>query len=340
MGIFSRKVENQVNEKPSFNDYGFYGLSLFGNCNKNVDTYLWTVLQYIFNGLKNVQYTFTNGTDKRLEDFLTKNLIYMIWLMWNYGYIVVGYDRKNGYYIPNYDKLVKDANGRIKGYECVYYSDKYRFKNKSDFQILKSTLNEMGMYKDGIMNLTNNYGAIGILSGGNLPINPQEKEDFVQNLKSRYGINSDKNNILVTTMPLKFDVMQFPVKELELDQKVKECYTLICNYFQVPVDLIFGQSTYANAEQALRNFYGNCISPLCEAVLEVGKHLIKMQPNLLIPSDKLSFRIDNVPEILESVRIVDNEYVKQTIENIKAMKELNQDTTKLEDILKAYLNSL
>lgn len=342
MALFGKnKIENSVNEKPTIGD-NLYGLNLFGGKNGAwSDAYIWTVLQTIFNGLRNVQYTFPNDNDNKLENFLTNNLIYMIWLYWSYGYIVVGIDKRGNYYIPNnYGNLRKDSNGAIVGYECVYYSDKYRFENKSDFRVIKTILNELGNYKDALQHLTNNLGAIGILSGQNLPINPQEKEQFVENLKAKYGINSDKNNILITTMPLKFDLMQFPVSQLGLDEKVKDCYTLICNYFGVPVDMIFGNSTYSNAEQALKNFYSNCISPLAEIVLEVGKHLIKMQANTLIPSDKLSFRIDNVPEILESVRVVDNEYVKQLMENINQMKQLNMDTTKLENVLKTYLNSI
>ena len=272
MGFFNRKdnnnIQNSVNIKPQLNN-NIYGLNLFGGKNAAwSDPYFWAVMQVVFNGLRNVQYTYVQE-DRKLTDFLTNNMIYMIWLLWSYGYIVVGRDRKGNYFIPDYDKLEKDRNGAIKNYECVYYSDKYRFENKTDFQIVRGLLRELGTYKDAIQNTTNNLGAIGILSGGNLPVNPQEKQEFIDNLKSKYGINSDKNNILVTTMPLNFSVMQFPVKELELDEKVKECYTLLCNYFQVPVDMIFGNSTYANAEQALRNFYTNCISPLAEIILAV-----------------------------------------------------------------------
>lgn len=338
--IFARnkdKIENSVNQKMPTDT--LFGVSIFnGKRNCLYDTYLWTVIQYIFNGLRNVQYTFPND-DNRLEVFLTNNLMYMIWLMWNYGYIVVGIDKQGNYYIPDYKTLKKDKYGNIIGYECVYYSDKYSFQNKSDFQIIREVLNEIGNYKDAINNLTNNFGAIGILSGDNLPVNPAEKEEFVQNLRSRYGMQSDKNNILVTTMPLKFDVLQFPVKELELEEKVKDCYTLLCNYFQVPVDLIFGQATYQNAEQAVRNFYSNCIGPLAEIVLSVGKHLIKMQTDL-IPSDKLSFRIDNVPEILESVRVVDTEYVSNLIGNIRELKESNINSSKLEELLMTYIKSI
>ena len=260
-------------------------------------------------------------------------------MLWNFGYIVVDIDKNGNYYIPDYSKLKKDSKGNILNYECVYYSDTYRFKNKTDFQIIQNTLNELGTYKDAIQHLTTNLGAIGILSGNNLPINPTEKEEFQKNLKSHYGINSDKNNILITTMPLKFDVMQFPVNELQLTEKVKDCYTLICNYFSVPIDLIFGQSTYANQQQAVKNFYSNCISPLSEIVLEVGKHLIKMQYDILIPSDRLSFRIDNVPEITESVRTVDTEYIDNLTNNISMLKNLGLPTDKLEKVLMSYINS-
>lgn len=339
-GRNKEQLENSINDKLTISE-NLFGLNLFTTKNGVwADAYLWTVLQTIFNGLRNVQYTFPNDADNKLENFLTTNIVNLVWLYWSYGFIVVAIDRKGNYYIPDHSKIKKDSNGRVLGYECVYYSDKYCFNNKTDFQIIRATLNELGNYKDALQHLTNNLGAIGILSGNNLPINPQEKEDFMQNLRTKYGIQSDKNNILLTTLPLKFDVMQFPVGQLELDEKVKECYTLICNYFQVPVDMIFGQSTYSNAAQALKNFYSNCISPLAEIVLEVGKHLIKMRTGLLIPSDKLSFRIDNVPEILESVRIVDNEYVESLMNNIQMMQQLNLDSSKLEAVLKAYLNSI
>lgn len=344
MVLFGRnkeQSENSVNQKPT-NSNGIYGVNLFFSKNGAwSDSYLWVVVQTIFNGLRNIQYTFPNDADNRLVDFLTNNIIYLIWLYWSYGYIVVGIDNKGNYYIPdNYANLKKDKYGRILGYECVYYSDKYRFENKSDFQIIRPILNELGGYKDAMQHLTNNLGCLGILTGKNLPVNPAEKEEFMENLKSKYGINSDKNNILLTTVPLDFSVMQFPADKLELSEKVKNCYTLICNYFQVPVDLIFGQSTYANQEQAVKNFYSNCISPLAEIVLVVGRHLVKMRVGELIPSTKLTFRIDNVPELIESVRTVDTDYVNELTDNIQKMKDLGLDTTKMEKVLKDYLNNI
>lgn len=345
MGLFDRFKHDNVStiRENSINDFPFKdhsvirGLSLFNERGDWADPYIWSIIQYIFNGLRNVQYTFPQ--DNKLTTFLDNNLLNLVWLYWNYGYIVVDVDKKGNYNIPDYSKIRKDSNGRVVGYKCVYYSDKYLFEGKTDIQIVRKLLKEISNYKDAIQNLTNNYGAIGILSGGNLPVNPQEKQDFIDNLKSRYGIGSDKNNILVTTMPLNFSVMQFPVSQLELDEKVKEAYTLLCNYFQVPVDLIFGQATYQNATQAIKNFYSNCISPLAEIVLKVGRYCVKIQTEL-IPSEKLSFRIDNVPEIIESVRNVDNEYVKQLLENIKQMDELAIDSTNLKTELKTYLSSL
>lgn len=328
---------NTVNDKPSNRELHSYQL-FYRRFGQHSDIYLWSIFNTIFRGLDNVQFT-APESNKALVSFLTRNIHYLVWQLWSYGYIVIGIDERNNYYVPDYTTLIKDGDGRIVNHKCVYYSNTYRFENRNDFEIIRPILDSIGIYRDAELNLTSNYGAIGIMTGKSLPVNPAQKDEFISEFKSKMGNNSDKTNLLVTSMPLDFSVMDFKVKDLELTEKVKIAYTSLCNYFGVPVDMIFGQSTYSNQEQAIKNFYSGCIAPLAEAVLACGRYIIRLDTRNLTPTDDLSFRIDNVDGLTDD-RIIDNTYVKETLENIKLMQEIGLDTKHLEAEIQKYINSL
>lgn len=336
--IFSR---NQVNELPTANRYGSYWFTPLDKweMRKYSDEHLWLILQTIFNGMKNVRF-FSDVEDERIASiiyFLDKNFATMIWQMWHTGMIVVGKQPDGTPYLPEWNDVKIDKNGKVENFDVVYYSEKYMYERKSDFSIIKETLDAIDIYANGDLNLCQNFGALGILTGKGLPTSPADKDAFQQELKHSYGIQREKKQILLTTMPLDFKQMTLPVKQLELMEKITEHMKLLCRYFCVPTDLIIGGSTFNNQAQATINFYRGCIAPLAEIALKVGQYMMKKDAALLVPSNKLTFRIDNVAE-LEDDRTAEIEYKMKIADLVTKMRELDLDTTEYEEQLKTILS--
>lgn len=338
--IFSR---NAINELPPQDTTLAMGLSLFNQTAYDTGSVLFAiVVKKIMNGLKNIQYISENK-DKRNEKiitFVTANLQLIIWEVWNRGIVAISKDSAGELFIVDYNDFLFGPNGEVTNYECVYYSDVYRFFRISDTTNIKRLLKKIDKLEDTDMNLSENYGAIGLLTGKGLPVNPKDKEEFEEKLRKDYGGGSDKRNILVSTLPLDFGVMTFPVAGLQLKEKSEAAFKQLCNYFDIPLDLVIGNSTYENQAQAIKNFYQNCIAPLAEIGLELARHLVKMDVRNFTPSSALSFRIDNVAELKDDYHIVDNDYVSSLLQNIKTSKEMMIDTTELENELKSYYKNM
>lgn len=335
MGLFDRrKSENQVNMLPShIVEWG----GLFGAATrrKYSDMYLWLVLQTIFDGLKNVKF-FADAENDVFEDaarFIDVNSQLIIWQYWNLGYICIGRRVDGSFYVPMLSEIHKDTDGRIINYDIVLYSEKYMFERKSDIDMIRPSLDAIDTYKNGEINLTEHYGALGILTGKGLPTNPAEKEDFEKDMKSAFGIQREKRQVLLTTLPLDFKQMTLPVGQLELAEKISTELKNLCRYFNVPSDMVFGGSTFDNQKQATINFYRGCIAPLAETLLKVGRYIIRKDASVLIPSEHLTFKIDNVAE-LEDDRTSEIEYKAKVVELIARMRELDLDTTEYEEQLK------
>lgn len=315
------KRENQINEPVRMVQSYQPWLNAAGG-GQYADAYLTMIVQRIFAGLRNVAYVAEtdNTFVKTVADFLTKNIQLLTWQLWTTGYVVLSPVKHNDN-VVDFDIITtpvnKDAQGRVMGYELVYYSDTYRYQRKSDWSVLKPNLDFLNTVKNGDNYLTANLGAFGILCGKTMPINQADKENFLTRLKQRIGISKENFQIEVFNSEVDFKQVDFHIKDLQLAEKIKDEVKLLCAYFNVPYDLIplSGQSTYANQEQAVKQFYGNCISPLAETGLDIGRYIIAHSKEL-VPSNRLTFRIDNVPELADD-RTAEIEYKRKVAELCK-----------------------
>lgn len=336
--IFRR---NQINELPAM---GSIGLNNWWNPlrKKYGDAYSWLVFNKIFGGMKNVAFCYDqmalkldasdrDGALKDLDkivDYLNTNADLLLWMYWSYGYIVTAKNKKDRFVVPDYSKLKRDPSGRILDYDVVLYSETYRLDHKSDFKTIEENLNNLDDLKNSQNYLTTSLGALAVMSGKATPIGQAEKKRFLEDLKKNYGTTSDKYQILLTANEVSLQQLNLPIKDLQLSEGIKDEIKFLAGYFNVPYDLIpfSGQSTYANQEQAVVSFYRNCIAPLAEVLLEVGRYLIKMNKGglTLVPSDVLTFRIDNVPELADD-RTADIEYKIKVAELLKAVHDAQLD---------------
>lgn len=324
------KKTNTINEPPERNVQGFTPWAS-GNTNgkKYSDAYVWSVLNLIQRGIKNVAF-YDASSDRRVDnksakmivDFLNLNATAMVWCKWKYGYIVIDRTAK-GWKLADYSTIKTDSNGAVVGHDDVWYSDTYRHEGKTDFSIIRTNVTNLDTLKNGEDYLVRTFGAFGILSGkDSLPITAVDKDNFLKRIKRTVGITEDKMQFEVFQNPVTFQQVDFKVKDLELTERVHEEVKVIAGYFGVPYDLIpiSGASTYNNQQEAVRAFYANCISPIAEMLLEVGRYMIRKSSNVLISSDSLTFRIDNVPELADD-RVADIEYKTKVAEFVKACND-------------------
>lgn len=327
--IFSRRRSvNSVNHVLPWGAVNFF--SSFTSSKKYSDMYLWLIVSRIFRGLQNVRYDLTpNVSDKdRIElagllRFFNNNLCTLIWQMWQSGFIVIEKDGGIWRWIP-FDKVRKGPNGEVENYRNVVYSETYMYLGKSDIEVVRENLNALDSYKNSDIYLTKTFGAFGILSGNEVGINAADKEELQRQLKMHAGTTEAKDQFIVTNSPLNFHQIDFKIKDLALNDKVKEEIMALAGYFGVPYDLIpmSGKSTYNNQAAAVVDFYRNCISPLAEVVLSLGRYVIRNQREYLtIPTDALTFTIDNVPELADD-RSAAIDYKTKVADLGKKMQEL------------------
>ena len=338
-----RRRTNAVNYLPkataTFQSYG----GLFTVKDKFSDVYLWMVLNKILRGLKNVVF-FEKGDrpDARLANickFVTENIDLLAFYNWKFGYVVIDvnidFDGNVNITIPDYQRLQKDLNGNIKGHDIVFYSDLYRFQRTTDFQVLAENKKMIDEYASSDEYLTKTLGAIGFLCGKEMPISKADKDAFEQSLKENAGIGKDKVQVFPFNSEVKYQPIEIPIDKLQLNEKVKDQLMLIAGHFNVPYDLIpfSGKSTYANQEQAVKTFYSDCVSPIAEMGLSVIRYIVTKSKKLWVNADNVTFRIDNVPELVTN-RVIDTEYMLDLCKLASEMKTLGLDTKFIENEIK------
>lgn len=331
--IRGRKSENQVNRVPE----SATSMSWSFSVRRYADAYLWLVFRKIYDGLNNVHfYADGEDSDKQVAqmnilcDWIERNITTLVWNYWHVGYIVIDIDEHGRPYIPEQKTIKTDGYGNVIGYDLVVYSDAYRMLRKSDIAVLKENIDNIDAFKSADAYLTNSFGAFAVMCGKNMPMNNADKEDFLDEIKKKYGISSRQYQILVTTSEIDLKQLDFKIKELDLPGKVKDELMLIAGYFGVPYDLIpfSGKSTYANQEQAVVQFYRNCIAPLAEVLLSLLRYY-KKKANMPLLAERISFTIDNVPELADD-RTAEIEYKSKIVDLITNMRGLGLDTTEIE----------
>lgn len=268
------------------------------------DAYVLILLSKIFRGLRNVRFTVDeevtrDGKDLQpLADFLNSALQELVWVCWQKGAMVVDKDVQGKWHTVN-PKSWMWLNGNITNYRYVAYSDAYRFIGRPDLDVLRDHIDRLDRLVNADDYLTQSLGAFGILCGSTMGLTTDDKKAFLDGIKRNIGITSDKYQFICMGSPVDFKQVQLPIKDLELPDKVKQEVMAISGYFGIPYDLVplSGKSTYDNQAAAIVDFYRNCISPIAEQVLELGRYCIKCDESIVVPSRALTFTLDNIPEL-------------------------------------------
>ena len=317
---------------------------------KYSDIYFWTVANKIFAGMRSVDFTHgdLSGKDEEVADslcaFIESNIVAMLWQWWSKGYIVVRIVNAMTYEVVN-DNIQCNANGDVVEPNnerwVVLYSNEYLTSRLSAFQIIRNELDEINTLRSSDDYLTRSLGALGIISGKEMPMAAKDKEQFLDDIKKKVGATPDKYQFLVSTGAITYTPINVPIADLKFAEKETRSFKLICDYFNVPFDLVSfsGASTYANMETALKMFYSNCIAANAEVLLEVARYIVRRLTvgEFFGTSDTLTFRIDNTAMVVDE-RQQQLDQLKTAAETSRAMQDAGIDTTEFNEKITEEIN--
>ena len=111
-------------------------------------------------------------------------------------------------------------------------------------------------------------GAVGILSNeradgiSTLPMTEKEKE-AVQNDYYKYGMRKEQWQLFITNIPMRYQQMAMPVKDMMLLEMEQADVRTICNALGYPFHLLSNEegTTFSNMEKADASLYQNSIIP-------------------------------------------------------------------------------
>lgn len=297
--IFTKKNAIQVNELPKQFNYTLGWCGLYAKNERDyADTFLWMALNELFAGISNITFKLTRGDSavaKAICDFVDRNANLLVNQYFRKGFICVFYDAKrSNYLIPNDDQLKYDSYGRvINSNAVVIYSPMYQLKRTCMFDKVKPLLEMLNTLLNTMAESNKSMGTLPVISGNSIPANPQFKEDLSNAMSKDYGYRSDKMKYFLSQSELKIDQIDMNIKDLELRDNVNETFKKMLNYFQIPVDLIIGNSTYANVESARIHFYETTIRCYAELLLKVARNLLTAS-NVFLPQNTITYTIVNV----------------------------------------------
>ena len=342
--IFSKNDDNHAT-MPFGSGVNVWGTqSWFHNpiVGKYSDIYFWSLVNKIFNGLKNSKFVNLGNsmyvTD--LKDFLNREVRHIVWNYWKDGIVVI--DTTDDFSVVDNYNVNKEGEVVVpaKRDYTVYYSDTYRLKRLSMFQIMQSELGLIDKFGSALDFLTSTYGSVCIISGGTMPMSVQDKEDINKQLKTNLGITADKNQFIVSQgKDLNMKQFSFDMGGLDLQGKLDKQYLLLADFFGVPKNILTTDtdSTYENQNAALKRFYTDCIAPLCEVVLEVGRMIIRNSFEI-VPSEDLSFTFDNVDCLNDTSKFVED---ITGLLNILANENLSDGAkSRLQDVINKRIEDL
>lgn len=337
MGLFDRKNKekaenaiqvNQVNENPSFIPWTWS----FTRHDKPIGNFmLQSIMTQLWAGISNITFKQTGRemiTPDMICSFMDRNAILLVNQYIQYGYMVVFYDKNGNYRVPTYTELKFDTNGRvINKFAVVIYSPQYQTERKSLAAMAIPVIAGINKVAGSEDYVTETLGILSILSGQDLPSNPQQKENFLKNFSQTYGIGDGKYPFLLSNREIKYTDISPDLKGLGFEEKMERGYKWLCNLFMVPLQLIFNDaSTFNNVKESRIYFYNNTIRMYAESLLKVARELLTASAEF-IPQNSITYKIENVPEIEKTLSSACEERTA-LLEYLMKLKEAGVDTSK------------
>lgn len=299
------------------------------------------ILNTIWRGLQNLTFEVTSKgktiTPEAIVKFIDDNVVLLVNQYIRLGYICVFYNKDRKYWIPQDQDIRFDSDGRIiNKYAVVLYSPQYQTERSSLWKQAWPIVLEMNKIAGSDSYLTETLGNFIILSGKDMPISAAERENLQKNIKENYGIDADKNQIMITNNAVDVHQIDSKIRELGFQDKIKNLYKYLANIFGVPVHLLLTDaSTFNNVHEAKVFFYDSCIRSYAEILLKVARELLTATGDF-IPQSAITYKIENVPE-LETTLSSACEERTALLEYLLKLRDAGMDVD--EDLMELYNES-
>lgn len=302
MGLFNRKKENaiQINDVSSNVHYSPFVFTHKKGERPVANVYLQVILNKLFSGISNVSFEVTknNLLGEDICKFIDNNAPLLIHQYIRLGFICIFYNDRKEYFIPKDQDIRKDSNGRVINRSAVvYYSHTYTTERKSLYMTIAPIMLTINKLSGTYDYLNDTLGCFGILSGSDIPLNPEGKKRMLDGMKDNYGTASEKYQFMLANNDMKYTNISPDIKGLQLQERLEDQYKLLCNYFGVPLPLIFEKArTFNNVREAKVFFYDTTIREYAEILLKVARELLTATGEF-VPQNTITYRITNVPEL-------------------------------------------
>ena len=309
------------------------------------NAYFQAILNLIWNGISNITYDTSGKPSLTLDNivqFIDANATLLVNQYIRLGYVCVFYDEKGEYRIPQDQEIKLDKYGRvINRHAVVIYSPQYQSERTSLMKIAFPVILWINQLAGSESYLADTFGCFGILSSPDIPLSPQGKKQLLDSIKENYGVFDDKYPFALFNHDAKFTPIQPDASKLGFQDKIKNAYSLLCNIFGVPLQLIFNDaSTFDNMEQAKVMFYDTTIRSYAEVILKVAQALL-VASNDFIPKNSLNYHFTNIPQLEKSLSAAVEErtawleyLIKLRDAGIDVDKELNELYRESKDLIK------
>lgn len=208
-----------------------------------------------------------------------------------------------------------------------------RTTGKTRASTLAPQIEFLNAVNDSDLNLIMNYGAMGILSPENSALtdgylDEDQMKEIHEDYTKKYGVRLGRWALLITKMPVKFQRIDLPIKELELNEKRKAAIAEIMQYMNIPKELhaMFESAKYANRNEAELDMYGNTVTAWADIFTEIAKRCYERirindtKDIKYVADNEFWFDIVGVPALQEAQR----KEKEKAREELKMWQELKQ----------------
>ena len=280
-----------------------------------------SILMMITNRMRNIEWH-ARIDYLKVQDmfrFLTDNRLRLMTDFFYEGYVAIDVER-----VCFVEDVERDFTRlRERSNVVVVLDEVYKSTGKTRAEVLRPHIDMLDTVNDSDLNLILNYGAMGILSPESSArtdgyLDDEEMEKIQSDYRDKYGVRFGKWALLITRNPVKFQRIDLPIKDLELNEKRKSAIAEILQYMSVPKELhaMFESAKYANRNEAELDMYGNTVSAWAEVFLMIVRKwyakLRRSTTEVNYMPNEFWFDIVNVPALQEA----------QYTERLKAREEL------------------
>lgn len=307
-----------------------------------------SVLMMISNRMRNVVYDCDVKylATESIFRFLNENVLNIIIKMFYDGFVEIDMSEPlSPVFSENSDcREWRDDEVIVRVYDEVYITT-----GKTRALTLAPQIEFIDVINDSDLNLIKNYGAMGVLSPESSThadgfIDDKDRKEMQEEYRKSYGVTFGKWAIFISRQPVKYQPIDLPIKQLELNEKRKVAIAEILQYMNIPKELhaFFESAKYVNRNEAELDMYGNTISAWASLFTEMASKMYQCvrltDRNGIgyVSDNEFWFDIVGVPALQEA----QYREKQKAREELEMWKELKAEMPEKADIINKRIESI